>query len=57
MLYVDCQNRSSMTFLEPRGPIDINGDISISKLGDSRETVPVSKNEVNFLAQTHTTNK
>lgn len=42
MLFVDCQNRSSLDFLDPRGPIDINGDISVSKLGDSRETVPVS---------------
>lgn len=42
LLYVDCQNKSSQDFLQPRGPIDINGDISISKLIDSRETVPVS---------------
>lgn len=43
MLYVDCQNQSTLEFLEPRGPIDINGVISVSKLSDSRETVPVSK--------------
>lgn len=42
LLYVDCQNKSTLEFTDPRGPIDINGDISVSKLGDSRETVPVS---------------
>lgn len=41
MLYVDCENRSQ-ELLEPRGQIDVSGNISISKLGDSRETVPVS---------------
>jgi collagen type IX alpha len=40
VLYVDCE-QTTTEFLEPRGPIDVNGDITISKLAGSRNTVPV----------------
>lgn len=40
MLYVDCEQTTTER-LEPRGPIDVNGDITISKLAGSRNTVPV----------------
>jgi len=37
---VDCEQTTTER-LEPRGPIDVNGDITISKLAGSRNTVPV----------------
>lgn len=40
VLYVDCEHTTTER-LEPRGPIDVNGDITISKLAGSRNTVPV----------------
>lgn len=40
VLYVDCEHMATER-LEPRGPIDVNGDITISKLAGSRNTVPV----------------
>ena len=41
ILYVDCEQTTS-EFLEARGPIDVNGVITISKLANgNRQTVPV----------------
>lgn len=41
VLYVDCEEASSEP-LSPRGALDANGKISISKIVDRQETVPVS---------------
>lgn len=41
-LFVDCKDMREKP-MEPRGPIDINGNISISKFANSKETVPVSE--------------
>lgn len=43
-LYVDCKEIGSEQ-LEPRGPIDMNGEVAISKLAYSQQTFPVR----NFL--------
>ena len=40
MLYVDCEHTAAER-MEVRGPIDVNGNITISKLTGSRTTVPV----------------
>lgn len=40
MLYVDCE-QSTTAFLQPRGPIDTNGEITVSKLANTKQTVPV----------------
>lgn len=40
-LFVDCKDMEEQP-MDPRGFIDINGNISISKFANSRETVPVS---------------
>jgi hypothetical protein len=44
VLYVDCE-QSAAERLELRGPIDVNGNITISKLTASRATVPVCNNK------------
>lgn len=41
VLYLDC-GRSASEPLQPRGPINLNGEISIAKVGNSKRTVPVS---------------
>ncbi|KYB27295.1 Collagen alpha-1(IX) chain-like Protein [Tribolium castaneum] len=41
MLYLDCEKNDEALLVEPRGPIDINGELSVSKLENSRQTVPV----------------
>lgn len=41
VLFVDCEE-TAREILEPRGPIDANGNISISKLSNTKQTVPVS---------------
>jgi hypothetical protein len=43
VLYVDCE-QTTADRLEQRGPIDVNGEITISKLTGSRSTVPVCNN-------------
>ena len=43
MLYVDCELTTSDR-LDLHGPIDVNGNITISKLVGSRSTVPVCNN-------------
>lgn len=43
VLYVDCEE-TTMERLEPRGPIDVNGEITIAKVVGKKETVPVSIN-------------
>jgi hypothetical protein len=40
LLYADCEEVGSET-LELRGPLDVNGRISIAKLAGSSNTVPV----------------
>jgi collagen type IX alpha len=40
-LYVDCE-RNQEHSLQPRGPIDVNGVIEVSKTANGRRTVPVS---------------
>jgi collagen type IX alpha len=47
VLYVDCE-QAATDRLELRGPIDVNGNITISKLTASRATVPVCNN-TNFM--------
>lgn len=42
VLYVDCEEASSEP-LGPRGRLDANGRISVSKTVDSQQTVPVSR--------------
>lgn len=46
-MYVDCEE-SSTELLEPRGIIDMNGDISISKVMNSQQTFPVSKQNLYY---------
>lgn len=41
VLYVDCEEVARKS-LEPRGAVDVNGNISIAKLDNSQQTVPVS---------------
>lgn len=38
---MDC-DEGSTALLEPRGDIDVNGEITVSKLANTRQTVPVS---------------
>lgn len=40
VLYVDCEQAATER-MELHGPIDVNGNITISKLTGSRSTVPV----------------
>lgn len=41
VLYVDCEFSEELP-LDVRGPIDVNGEIAISKVAGTRRTVPVS---------------
>ena len=43
VLYVDCEQTAAER-MEVHGPIDVNGNITISKLTGSRSTVPVCNN-------------
>lgn len=43
VLYVDCEQTAAER-MEVHGPIDVNGNITISKLAGSRSTVPVCNN-------------
>ena len=40
VLYIDCELNEELP-LDVRGPIDVNGEIAISKLAGSRKTVPI----------------
>ena len=48
MLYADCEEVGQEN-LEPRGPLDVNGRISIAKVAGTTSTVPVSY----FIAKIH----
>lgn len=41
VLYVDCKEVGTEE-LGPKGPIDMNGEVAISKLANSQQTFPVS---------------
>ncbi|KAJ3637240.1 hypothetical protein MTP99_000714 [Tenebrio molitor] len=41
VLYLDCQE-NAQRFTDLRGPIDVNGLISVAKMENSQQTVPVS---------------
>ncbi|XP_054015864.1 collagen alpha-1(IX) chain-like, partial [Hylaeus anthracinus] len=40
MVYVDCEHAGALA-AKPRGPIKVDGDISISKMFHSKLTIPV----------------
>ncbi|KAJ3648270.1 hypothetical protein Zmor_020084 [Zophobas morio] len=48
ILYLDCEE-NARELLELRGPIDINGEISVAKLANSRQTVPCGFLEVSLV--------
>lgn len=51
LLYADCEEVGSEP-LEIRGPLDVNGKISIAKLaGSNSQTVPVSRNLMHHFAK------
>lgn len=52
VLYVDCEFSEELP-LDVRGPIDVNGEIAISKVAGTRRTVPVRRILLKILSNIH----
>lgn len=48
VLYLDCAKHSSLS-IEPRAPIDVNGDVNLAKFESDLSTVPVSASSKLFV--------